>query len=107
MKRSEVTKESLCERGWRTCYRRESDSGCYITQYTFEEVVEAVKAGAKVEKEVSLLTKKTYIHVGGECMLVKEATAEELEEQKQIEEQARHERAIKKIQARNRARMRR
>lgn len=104
MKRSEVTKESLCERGWRTCYSEKSN---LTEQYTFEEVVEAIKAGAKVEKEVSLLTKKTYIHVGGECMLVKEATAEELENKKQIEEQARHERAIKKIQARNRARMRR
>lgn len=107
MKRSEVTKESLCERGWRTCYRRDSDSGCYITQYTFEEVVEAVKTGTKVEKEVCLITGNIYIHVGGECMLFKKATAEELEEQKQIEEQARYERAIKRIHARNRARIRR
>lgn len=107
MKRSECTKESLCERGWDTCYRRESDSGCYIIKYTFEEVVDAVKAGAKVEKEISLLTNRAYINVNGETMLFRVATEEELEEQKQTEEQARYEKAIKKIHARNRARIRR
>lgn len=104
MKRSECTKESLCERGWKPCYSEESN---HLTQYTFDEVMEAIQSGASVKKEVSRVTKTTFMNIGGRAMLCREATDEELAEQRESEEQARYERAIKHIQARNRARMRR
>ena len=92
------------KRGWRTCY---SDESNHLTRYTFDEVVQAIQSGAKVQKEVSLLTKTTYISIGGKVMLCKDATEVELKEQRALEEQAHYDRAIKKIEARNRAKMRR
>lgn len=90
--------------GWKTCYSEESN---HTTRYTLDEVVQAVKAGATVEKEVGLVTKSVFININGKAMLFRQATEEELAEQRKAEEQARYERAIKKIHARNRAKARR
>lgn len=104
MKRSECTKESLCERGWKTCYSEESN---FAIRYTYDEAVQAIQSGAKVKKEVCLTTKSVHIYIDGRAMLWRCATQDEIEEQQRINEQVRYEKAIKKIQARNTARMRR
>ena len=104
MKRSECTKESLCERGWKPCYSEESN---HTTQYTFDEILEAIHSGASVEKEVSVIIRTVFMSIGGKTMLCRKATNEEIAKQREAEEQARYDRAIKNIQARNRAKMRR
>ena len=102
MKRSELTVEYLVNSGWNLCYKENSN-----TRYTYDEVVPVITAGGKVEKEICLLTGRAYIHVNGEVMLVKKATEQELTAQRNAEDDARHERAIKKIQNRNTARLKR
>ena len=104
MKRSECTKESLCERGWKPCYSEESN---HSIQYTFDEILEAIHSGAQVKKEVSIVTRTAFMNIGGRAMLCRKATTEEVAEQRAAEEQEHYEKAIKKIQSRNIARMRR
>ena len=102
MKRNECTKESLCERGWKTCYSEESN---HTTQYTYDEVVQAVQSGAPVRKEVSVVTQMVFIYIDGRAMLCREATDEEVAKQREVNEQERYEKALKRINARNRSRM--
>lgn len=100
MKRSECTAERIKFDGWFCCYHENSNK-----QFTYEEIENAIKSGAKIEKEINTLTRNVYIKINNAVMMFRPASEEEIKSQKETEEEAYYKRAIEKIDRRNRVRI--
>ena len=90
MTRANISVEALRSHGWVPCYIQET-----MTQYTLEEVVQKVQAGAKVEV------------VDGATMMFRFMSPEEVKAALEAEADERYWKAIKRIEERNRCRIRR
>lgn len=102
MKRSEISVENLTARGWKSCYKVNSNSS-----YPIQETVALILAGASVEFKVEVIVRTVHVKVNGEDRLWKKASDEEVAKAEAEIADAKHEAAIKKIHARNMARIRR
>ena len=99
MKRFECTAKRLKNDGWFVAYPINSDK-----PFTYEEIENAIKNGAKVEKEISTITRSVFIKIDNITMMWKPASEEEINAQRKAEENERYQRAIKNIHRRNRRR---
>lgn len=102
MTRANISVEALRSHGWVPCYIQET-----MTQYTLEEVVQKVQAGAKVEVVKSTLTRNEYGVVDGATMMFRFMSPEEVKAALEAEADERYWKAIKRIEERNRCRIRR
>ncbi len=85
MTRKTITVTELEKRGWKPCYQVEGWRA--VRQYTLDEAVEKVRAGAKIEIAVATCYgRQKYALLDGECMMWTEATEAEQARARELQE---------------------